>query len=476
MANGGIASLLLLAFCLLQACLGSSSVRDSARVWPTQWIYYQYDSSIDSDVRDAYEKAIDQYQNTTCLKFLQRSQDNRILLVSKLEACYDTKVGYKAGIREVSIHPRKNILNGKKNQRRFDENTWDQVDNQGVALDFSSVMQYGDKFLSKNGKRTYIPVPDSAPLQPRDSLSDGDIRTVNRLYNCPAYIPSRRFTLKLKSQRNLSGVLEVRVLMVDDQGKRRSKTQIVDFSVPNPRYKLHDFMFGVGRWQYFRVKVTDPKSEGKRPVIYEQLYPTELGDKYYRMCTSPMSCTRLLRFKTEATAEENSCRLVYCMNGGTCINRRSGYECQCARGFDGGHCEYNYGDLTVIVRSGVVPGNDPWYAGDSDPYVIVRAVRYIGNAPEIPSTSSKTIDNDNTPNWGSEQLQFGVGIYKEIEVTVKDSDGGLTLGDDTLFSTQTFKLYPPSETARDIRVYRPNGDGSFDYSKYVDLQILYDFA
>lgn len=69
-------------------------------------------------------------------------------------------------------------------------NQFDRVNGQfnyhGTPYDYDSIMHYGSRAASKNGKRTIVP-KDEANLEDigqRAQLSDGDIKRINTKYKC----------------------------------------------------------------------------------------------------------------------------------------------------------------------------------------------------------------------------------------------------------------------------------------------------
>ena len=41
----------------------------------------------------------------------------------------------------------------------------------------------------------------------------------------------------------------------------------------------------------------------------------------------------------QSTSDINECNNNPCQNGGTCTNTIGGYNCTCAQGFEGKHCD-----------------------------------------------------------------------------------------------------------------------------------------
>ncbi|XP_065358316.1 seminal metalloprotease 1-like [Calliphora vicina] len=76
-----------------------------------------------------------------------------------------------------------NILEDKK--QNFNKFKSSVVTDFGVAYDYGSVLHYGPKAFSKNGKDTIIPLKgENTKIGQRLALSDGDIKKLNKMYKC----------------------------------------------------------------------------------------------------------------------------------------------------------------------------------------------------------------------------------------------------------------------------------------------------
>ncbi|KAJ8905550.1 hypothetical protein NDN08_002057 [Rhodosorus marinus] len=456
---------------VLRIC-SAAGVRGSHKKWDADKpIRYSFDKDVIPSAKDSIVAALERFERDTCLEFKEgKSSGNHIFFTSKKSECYSARVGFRGGRHIVSVHPycyggypllsqalyqlgkvlgmvethsrpdrddhisvnKSNVL--VRFRSLFSKVRWSDYADEGVGFDRNSIMIFEQRFLSRNGKKTFA-MKNSAVSRPAASkwLSKSDVKLLNRMYDCPAKAEKGRFIFRLKRARNWPARARVKVTAVDSKGKRHVKQMTVKRDPNTPRFFGYKFDFGKGRFQYFRVAVLNNDIANPQQIFLEQLYTISEGDTYFLLCQAPGSCNTNLRFKTEfkpLPGGGSRCDPNPCKNGGECkVAGGSSYTCKCLAGFYRQNCELMWGELIVTaVRGQNLDHDDSDDVLDRrvnipDPYVQVTATNF--NNTEVVRKSRVERNNAN-PDWKGERLYLGMSSWQEIEVKVLDfeSDPG----------------------------------------------------
>ncbi|XP_069034065.1 high choriolytic enzyme 2-like [Embiotoca jacksoni] len=159
-------------------------------------------------------KGLQSFSASTCIRFIPRKRQKDFLNIYSDNGCYSF-LGRQRGSQTLSLQRRgctvfrivqhellhalgfhheqsrsdrdehvrilwENIKRGKSSQfRKVDTR------NLNTPYDYNSVMHYGRKFFSGNGKPTIVPIPNpNVPIGEATRMSSNDILRVNRLYGC----------------------------------------------------------------------------------------------------------------------------------------------------------------------------------------------------------------------------------------------------------------------------------------------------
>lgn len=197
-----------------------NAARDRKRLWVKRVVPYQYASDFPDSYKPTVQEAITEYENRTCLKFVQRTSEDLFVLFVHKSGCWSpvgrqywmTGVGqqlslgngcnHKGTILHEIMHalgfwheqsrPDRNLYvevlweNIEQNhEHNFNKYSHHDIDRLKIPYDLDSIMHYGRKSFSKNGKDTIRSILNhDRPLGQRDGLTDFDVHEVNALYDC----------------------------------------------------------------------------------------------------------------------------------------------------------------------------------------------------------------------------------------------------------------------------------------------------
>ncbi|XP_068239402.1 zinc metalloproteinase nas-4-like isoform X4 [Palaemon carinicauda] len=195
---------------------GRSAMVDVHRRWPNGVIPYVISQTYDENERATIAKAMSEYHNKTCLRFVPRTIEKDYIHILKGDGC-SSSVGRVSGAQPVSLGPgclyvgivlhefmhaagfwheqsrydRDNFitinkLNVKKDMWfNFEKYNWDKIQTLGVPYDLESVMHYGPyAFAAKELQPTIIPRETGVEIGQRRGFSKRDIEKLQKLYNC----------------------------------------------------------------------------------------------------------------------------------------------------------------------------------------------------------------------------------------------------------------------------------------------------
>ena len=115
--------------------------------------------------------------------------------------------------------------------------------------------------------------------------------------------------------------------------------------------------------------------------------------------------------------------------------------------------------MSVYIRTGHnLPDEDPWPAGNSDPYVKVVAYDISGQSV---TRYTNIKGGDHNPTW-NRWLHFGRRVWKRFTVEVYDADDFLTGSDDRMSGVGTYYLHWHTTGTSD-RMNCYSGHVEFDY-------------
>lgn len=204
--------------------------RSIMKLWPNGTVPYYIGKQITSRTRRLISKSIAHWENTTCLRFVPAFVGSRQLytdyvkFIRKFRGCYSNSIGRLGGKQVINLgrgcsslvivvheighavgffHEQsrpdrdqyvKILWNNirRNNHSNFKKRRPSKVNSHGVGYDYSSVMHYGQRDLSKNGKLTMKIVnrtqfEDQLEGKPRMGqqkyLSASDILQTNLMYN-----------------------------------------------------------------------------------------------------------------------------------------------------------------------------------------------------------------------------------------------------------------------------------------------------
>lgn len=209
-----------------------NAARNRKKVWVTRVIPYEYDSSLPDAFKSTIQEAIAEYENKTCLTFKPRTGEDLFVKFVHEKGCWSsvgrqfwmTGVGQKLSLgkgcnhKGTIMHELMHAIGFWHEQSRPDRNLyvevlWENIiteeehnfnkyshsdiDLLKIPYDFDSIMHYGRKSFSKNGKDTIRSILNpSHPLGQREGLTDFDIHEINALYDCSSWV---EFLVKLWS-------------------------------------------------------------------------------------------------------------------------------------------------------------------------------------------------------------------------------------------------------------------------------------
>ncbi|XP_048037040.1 astacin-like metalloendopeptidase isoform X2 [Megalobrama amblycephala] len=123
---------------------------------------YEIDSALESRTEDIL-KALNMISEKTCIEFLPHTKETDYLHFEKSNGCA-SYVGCMGGKEDNFMKKEGNTL--------------------GLKYDLESILHYGDKYFSRNGKPTILPKESGVKLGQRAYLSDLDVQKLRKLYHC----------------------------------------------------------------------------------------------------------------------------------------------------------------------------------------------------------------------------------------------------------------------------------------------------
>ena len=283
-------------------------VANNVNLWVDGIVPYVISSGFSTSKRAIIRDAMDRWEDTTCLRFVPRRSYNRdyIYFQNSDRGCY-SYVGRQGGGQVINLeqnscetygitlHEIAHAIGFWHEQSRPDRDDYVQInlssieyssrtqylkrndfniDYQGSAYDYGSIMHYTDTAFVKNscfGCKT-IEVANIAAyraqgsprLGQRDDLSRSDIQQANRLYSCSGSGVYGILTVKVRYGVNLKdtdGFLNlpdpfVVIVAVDFLGIAYANVTVVTINTLNPTWN-HTFRFKPTFWQFFRIRVWD---------------------------------------------------------------------------------------------------------------------------------------------------------------------------------------------------------------------------
>ena len=205
--------------------------RSVMKLWPNGTVPYDIGKRMSSRTRRLISKSIAHWENETCLRFVpafvgsQQLYTDYVMFIRKFRGCYSNSIGRLGGKQVINLgrgcgslviivheighavgffHEQSrpdraqyvkilwdNIR--KNNHSNFKKRRASKVNSHGVGYDYSSVMHYGRRELSKNGKPTMeivnhtqfeAQLQGKPPMGQQKYLSASDILQTNLMYNC----------------------------------------------------------------------------------------------------------------------------------------------------------------------------------------------------------------------------------------------------------------------------------------------------
>lgn len=208
--------------------LGRNAIRQPYRRWPNREIPYALSSQYGSYARSVIAKAMKEYHDKTCVRFVPRDVSRHVdyIFIHPDDGCYSL-VGKTGGRQPLSLdsgciqvgtivhelmhavgffHEQsrqdrddyieivwRNVQNGADDQ--FEKYNLNVIDHLNEPYDYSSIMHYGPYAFSGSGKKTIIPRKNGAEkMGQRVAFSEGDVRKINKLYQCTPSINGNSIT------------------------------------------------------------------------------------------------------------------------------------------------------------------------------------------------------------------------------------------------------------------------------------------
>ena len=412
---------------------GKRAAASDRQIWSGGIIPFTYNSSLSAEVRKKIRKAMDEYENTTCLQFIEYSNQSDYIYFTdaKKRVCSSNSIGRRNGRLTINLsrgcqhhrtilheighalgfwheHTRpdrdfyveileENIKNGKVHNfmKRRDKT----VDYQGSKYDYSSIMHYRQTaFVNASCSGCFTVDVNSSEYEKQGRpnigrerhLSKNDIEQTNRLYSCP--MPGEQGTLVvyIKNGRNLENTditsdadPYVKVTAVSSSGENKYKKTLTQSNNLNPIWNEWLY-FSNRQWQFFRISVWD--------------------DDYGYHSDDPMSMSETIPI----------------LNRG----RFATGQTHCANTICDGFIKYDYeilkpvcGNLQVNIQYAHNLTDQDGTPTVIEPYVVITAVRpngtYYSKRTESKQSTANPVWNQllNMQNGGSEWVAFHVQIW-----------------------------------------------------------------
>ncbi|XP_048587199.1 deleted in malignant brain tumors 1 protein isoform X2 [Nematostella vectensis] len=201
--------------------LVSGQVSDSVvgKLWPRKTVYYVLDRNLGNLAVQAIKAAIAHISRETCIRFINKKSVTGYVRFFVGNGCY-SYVGHQRREQDISIgrgcetmgivaHEILHALGFWHEQSRKDRDqyvtiNWNNIragkahnfnkhlnsHTLGAPYDYNSLMHYGRRSFSKNGRDTITPKKSGAAIGQRDGLSRVDIWQVRKRYSCPGPLPT----------------------------------------------------------------------------------------------------------------------------------------------------------------------------------------------------------------------------------------------------------------------------------------------
>ena len=455
------------------------AVANESMLWPNAEVPYHFSSNLSSDLRLRIRKAMDHWEDHTCLRFTAHinGESDYVECTTILNACiahlgkvggpqiiniysdcsFETavhEIGHAVGFWHEQSRPDRdnyvrinesNVMIGKKHNFMKQTNT--EVNSRGYEYDYGSIMHYSERaFVQKNctGCKTIeitnitVYIKQGLPvLGQSKELSTGDIQQANILYSCPK-----------------SGVKGVLIVHIKNGQSLPNTDSILGLGKPDPYIQIT----AVDSSSVKHNRYTSIKSDNTFPHWNEYLILPELEWQFFRI-----QAWDLDSFSSEEMSISETILVTSGEHNG--LKHYSRLD-----SYSSGFISFDYSlyqpipaTLTVTVRyARNLQDTDPAF-NSPDPYVTVTAISSTGSQ----SLSTLHIYGTQNPTWNT-VLNFGCQNWvKNIFLQVWDEDNSYMDSDDAMSTLELKEIELGSHQNNNHSAYG-NGNLVYDYNFVLD--------